>query len=167
MNLLYTYTYGGYSSNAWYSGGVGQKPYLLKYYYGQTLNTYGKSKTPVQYGSTTVIRIGNGQCVDFAKAMSNTGGISSGDWERGNRVFDDGSITRGTVIATFSDPHTYYGHVAVFDQWHWTYNGGWIVDGFYVWDQNYVSPLLIGKHLLKRSGFGVSNADNYYIVRVP
>jgi len=99
--------------------------------------------------------------------MSNTGGISSGDWTRGNRVFDDGSITRGTVVATFSNPDTYCGHVAVFDRWHWTYNGGWIVDGFYVWDQNYVSSLLTGRHLIKRSGSGVGDADKYYVVKVP
>lgn len=151
----------------WYSYGSGLNPQLLKWEYGMQLDAHGKSKNLVYVGSKRAIRIGNGQCVDFAKAMSNTGGVSSVNWTRGNRVFDYGNVAKGTVIATFSNPTTYYGHVAIFDDWHWTYSGGWIIDGFYVWDQNYVSPLLTGRHLIKRSGSGVGDADNYYRVRVP
>ena len=90
VNLLYTYTYGGYSGSAWYPYSYG---HLLNYNCGVTLNTYGKSKTRVYVGSIPAIRIGNGECVDFAKAMSNTGNVASWKWTRGNRVFDDGSIT--------------------------------------------------------------------------
>ena len=157
------------SETAWYLYGTGLEPQLLKYDYGTLLNTYGKSKTAIYVGSRKAIRIGNGQCVDFAKAMSNTGDIASSSWTRGNRVFDDGSITQGTVIATFSSPTVYSGHVAVFDRWHWVYLGNyqWGIDGFYVWDDNYVVDYLAGRHLLKQSGSGVGDADNYYVVKVP
>ncbi len=163
---LWSFTYGNYQTGAWHPYSYG---HLLNYGHGVALNTYGKSETRVYVGSIPAIKIGNGECVDFAKAMSNTGGISSINWERGNRVFDDGSITRGTVIATFSNPDTYYGHVAVFDRWHWTYSGGWIVDGFYVWDQNYLPDHggLVAKHIIKTNGRTlVTNANNYYVVRV-
>lgn len=171
LNILQVLTNSG---TAWYSYGTGLEPQLLKYDYGTLLNTYGKSKTAVYVGSRKAIRIGNGECVDFAKAVSGTINTASSSWTRGNRVFDDGSIAQGTMIAKFNSDGSYdskggTGHVAVFDRWHWVYQGGgqWIIDGFYVWDQNYVVSYLTGRHLLKQTGSGVSNANNYYVVKVP
>ena len=169
-NKLHMFTYIGTS---YYSYGTGIEPQLLRYPYGTYLNTHGKSKNLVWTGSRVTIRIGNGQCVDFVKAVSNTANIASGDWIRGNHVLSSGGIAQGTVIATFKSNGRYdswggTGHVAVFDRWHWTYSGGrWNIDGFYVWDANYVRSLLTGRHLLKQRSSGVNNANNYYVVRVP
>lgn len=168
---LWSFTYGNHQTGAWYPYSYG---YLLDYGHGVVLNTYGKSKTRVYVGSIPAIRIGNGECVDFAKAMSNTGNIASSSWIRGNRVFDDGSIASGTMIAMFRPDGSYdswggSGHIAIFDRWHWVYLGGgqWTIDGFYVWDQNYVISYLTGRHLIKQSGYGNGDADNYYVVKIP
>jgi hypothetical protein len=165
-----TDTYENYN-NAWYSYGTGSEPKLLKYDYGASLNTYGKSKTVVYVGSRKAIKIGDGQCVDFAKAVSDTKNTASTSWRRGRQVMDIGNygdLARGTIIATFASQNSYSGHVAVFDSWHWTYLGNyqWSVDGFYVWDQNYVVGSLTGRHLLKQTSSGVNNANNYYVVQI-
>jgi len=169
VNLLYTYTYGGQKNDAWYSypSGNGISPYLMKYDYGKTLDTYGKSKTLVPVGLIRAIRIGDGECVAFAKAMSNTNSITTSHWRRGKKVLDPYSnIQRGTIVAKFNADGTFdccgTGHVAIFDQYYVTNNGV----GFKVWDQNYVEDYLVGKHILMPSGTGVNNANNYYVVEV-
>ena len=114
-----------------------------------------------------------GQCVSLVKALSKNN-VATGSWIRGRQVMNNGDLTQGTVIATFRSDGSYdsWGgstHVAIFDRWHWVYLGGgrWTIDGFYVWDQNYVSSYVVGKHLLKQSGYGNGDADRYYVVRVP
>lgn len=158
------------ASSDWYSGGTGIEPYLLKYWNtGALLLTFGASKTPVTYGSIKATKIGDGQCVAFVKALSNTNGIASYRWKTGRQVMDIGNygdLAQGTVIATFTSKDNYNGHVAVFDRWHWTYSGVWKIDGFYVWDQNYVVSNLVGKHLFKQTGSGSGDADNYYVVQL-
>lgn len=169
VNLLYTYTYGGQKNDAWYSypSGNGISPYLLKYDYGKTLNTYGKSKTLVSIGSIRAIKIWDGECVAFAKAMSNTNSITTSHWRRGKKVLDPYSnIQRGTAVAKFNADGTFdccgTGHVAIFDQYFVTNNGV----GFKVWDQNYVEDYLVGRHTFMPSGSGVNNANNYYVVEI-
>ncbi len=168
LNLLYTYTYGGSKNDAWYSYGYGVSPYLLKYYYGKTLNTYGKSKTSVPVDSITAIKIWDGECVAFAKSMSNTNTITTSHWRKGKKVVDPSSnIQRGTIVANFNVDGTYdccyrTGHVAIFDQYFVTNNGV----GFKVWDQNYVKSNLVGRHTMMPSGSGLYNANNYYVVEI-
>lgn len=154
------------NSGDWYSGGTGFEPYLLSY--SQNLLTYGSSRNLVWYGSIAATKVGDGQCVAFVKALSNTNNIASTNWKTGRRVMDNGDVTQGTVVATFASQDNYRDHVAVFDKWHWVYlgNNQWKVDGFYVWDANYVVPLLAGRHILKQSGTGPNNADNYYVVQL-
>ncbi len=163
MNYLYMFTYGYYRGGAFfsYSAGAGVNPYLLRYSYGDLFNRYGVGRTAVTVGTETAIKIGDGECVAFAKAMSNTNNIASTNWRRGNHVLDGGVIS-GTVIATFSGPNTYSGHVAIFDKYYYVQG---LPYGIYVWDQNYVSPYLVGKHVLLQSSSGVNNANNYYIVQ--
>jgi len=114
-----------------------------------------------------------GQCVSFVKSLSKNN-VATSNWIRGRQVINNGDLSQGTVIATFKSNGKYdsWGettHVAIFDRWHWVYLGGgrWKIDGFYVWDQNYVSSYVVGRHLLKQSGLGNNNADNYYVVRIP
>lgn len=165
------------NSGAWYSYGVGFEPQLLKYNYGNNLNTYDGSKTAVYVGTMKAIKIRDGQCVLFANAMANRNGIIASNWKRGRSVIWSGeSMPQGTFIATFKADGTYdylgtngKNHVAIFDRWHMVYLGNyrWQIDGFYVWDQNYVSPLLVGRHLIKQTGSSTGDADNYYVVQVP
>lgn len=167
-----TYYLANSASSDWKAGGNGVEPYLLKYWNtGSLLLTFGASKTPVTYGSIKATKIGDGECVAFVKALSNTNNIGSYKWKTGRKVMDIvnyGDLAQGTVVATFPSKDSYSGHVAVFDRWHWVYLGNykWTVDGFYVWDQNYVATSLVGKQLFKQTGTGKSDADNYYVVQL-
>lgn len=156
---------------AWYSYGNVFEPLLLKYDYGKALNTFGKSKTAVYVGTRKAIKIGDGQCVDFAKAVTNSGGIASTNWKTGRLVMDIGNygdLAQGTAVATFSSKDKYGGHVAIFDSWHWVYVSGtnWKIDGFYAWDENYVAGSLVGRHLFKQSGTGLDDADAYSVIQI-
>lgn len=153
----------------WYWYGCCIEPRLLKYDWGVSLNTHGGSKTAIYIGSMKGIKIRDGQCVLFANALADRNGKIADDWERGAQVMSIiGTIKPGTLVATFSDEHTYSGHVAIYARRHWKWSGSeWQVDGFDVWDQNFVSPLLVGGHSLIQSGSGVYNANNYYVVRGP
>lgn len=131
-------------------------------------NTYGGSKTLVYYNSIPAIKVRNGECVAFVNALANRNGISSDDWDRGINVMSASTdITRGTIIATFSDLTTYYGHVAIF--------GGYLYDstgrrnGLFVWDQNYVPSYggVVARHFIKTSNTKVMNAASYYVVQGP
>lgn len=131
-------------------------------------DTYGGSKTLVYYGSIPAIKVRNGECVTFVNALANRNGKSSNDWDRGLNVMSASTdVTRGTIIATFSDPTTYYGHVAVF--------GGYLYDatgkrnGLFVWDQNYVPDHggVVARHFIKASSTKVMNAASYYVAQGP
>ncbi len=108
-----------------------------------------------------------GECVSLAKALSKST-VTTGYWSRGDKVMTS-NVAPGTVIAKFNADGTYdswggTGHTAIFRSH--TYSGGQRT-GILVWDQNYVSPYVVGRHSLGTSGTGVNNANNYYVVRVP
>ncbi|MBU4368877.1 BPSL0067 family protein [Patescibacteria group bacterium] len=134
-----------------------------------SFETYGASKTLLYIGSIRAIKIGDGECVAFAKAMSNTNNIASSNWRRGINVMSTTTyIPRGTLVATFFGSNGgYSGHVAIF--------GGYIYDlsgnrnGIFVWDQNYLPNHgnVVARHFIRTSGTGVNNANNYYVVQVP
>lgn len=105
-----------------------------------------------------------GQCVSLVKALSKND-VTTSNWQKGNSVMATNSVVPGTVIATFDSNGNYYGHVAVFRGYIDSSSGGRV--GIMVYDQNYVSPLVVGKHDLMASGSGVNDADKYYAVRVP
>lgn len=159
---LWSFTYGNYRSGAWYPYSYG---YLLDYNHGVALNTYGGSKTLVYVGSIPAIKIRNGECVTFVNALANRNTKSSDDWDRGKRVMD-GGVSRGTLIATFTDPYTYSGHVAVFDSYYYTNN---VLSGINVWDQNYLPDHggLVARHYIRTLSSGVNNANNYYVIKGP
>lgn len=160
---LWTFT-NVYGSSAWSSYGSSGSS-LLNYDYGIILNTFGAGTKSVTVGTIKATKIGDGQCVAFAKAMSNTNNIATPSWIRGNKVMD-GGVLPGTIIATF-DPYTkkYSGHVAMMDSYHIENN---VVKGINVWDQNYVSSLVVGKHrILSKSTSGVNDANSYYVVKLP
>jgi hypothetical protein len=74
----------------------------------------------------------------------------------------DGSVTPGTVIATFTDNNgtrflSGTDHTAIFK--------GPTTNGFEVWDQNWTQRVF-GKHFIYASGSGTSNANNYYVVQI-
>lgn len=171
LNSL-TYTYP--RSDFWYSYSSGLESLLLKYDQATVLNIYDGTKTAVYIGTKKAIKIRNGECVAFANDMANRNSKSSTDWERGRQVMDIGNygdMVPGTLIATFSSPTVYSGHVAIFDSWHWVYESGfnWKIDGFYVWDQNYIPDHggVVARHFLSKSSSGLGNANNYYVVKGP
>ncbi|MFA6096991.1 MAG: BPSL0067 family protein [Candidatus Paceibacterota bacterium] len=152
-----------YGSSAWASYGSSGNSYLLKYDYGIVLSTYGSGKQSVNVGTIKTIKIGDGQCVAFAKAMSNTNSISTPNWIRGNKVMD-GGVLPGTIIATFNSGGQYYGHVAVFDTYHFENN---VLKGINVWDQNYVYGNVVGRHrILSKTSSDVNDANSYYVVKL-
>jgi len=106
-----------------------------------------------------------GECVSFGKAVSH---VQTAGYTRGRQVMA-GGIVQGTIIGVFKSDGTYdswggTGHIAVFDRY-------LIVQGqpigFRVWDQNFVSSNVVGRHILYPSGFGTYNANNYYVVQIP
>jgi len=105
-----------------------------------------------------------GECVSAVKALSGST-VGTASWIQGSQV-TSGGVSQGTAIATFPGG-SYSGHAAIFKGY--TYSGSTIT-GVQVWDQNWTldgSTLhLFGTHTLYRSGSGVNNADNYYVVRV-
>lgn len=155
-NLLTLNSYPGY---AYHDGG-----YLL-WSYGQSLSaTYKRGRgNDIQFADN----YGNywGECVSAVKALSGSNVVTS-NWIQGSQV-TSGGASQGTVIATFSGGY-YYGHAAIFKSY--VYSGSTIV-GIQVWDQNWPidgsTTQLFGMHTLSTSGSGVSDADNYYVVKVP
>ncbi len=102
-----------------------------------------------------------GECVSMVKALSKST-VTTRNWQRGPAAMTYNVMRPGTVIATFSGDN-YYGHVAILRGY--TYSNGQRT-GILVWDQNYVSPRVIGRHTITASGYGVNNANNYYVVEV-
>ena len=157
---LYALKYWG----SWTSYGSGE---LLRWEgYPATLDAnYQKQRMVGSIRATTVADNNGwywGQCVSLVKALSKNN-VATSNWQRGDKVMTSYNVMPGTVIATFNSNGNYYGHVAIFRGY--IYNNGRV--GIMVYDQNYVSPYVVGKHDLMAYGTGVSDADNYYVVRVP
>jgi hypothetical protein len=112
-----------------------------------------------------------GHCVSLVKALSKsnvpTTSSDNNHWTRGVKVMSQNVIAPGTAIATFTSNGVYSGHVAVFRGRYSNSQG----NGILVWDQNYVSPHVVGRHSIKAKGTtyptDVNNANNYYTVVVP
>lgn len=102
-----------------------------------------------------------GECVSAVKSLS-ASTVTTSSWSAGSQVVN-GGVAQGTAIATFPGG-SYSGHAAIFRGY--VYSGGSIT-GIQVWDQNWVAASTFGTHTLARSGSGVSNANNYYVVQVP
>ncbi len=156
------------ANTAWTSYNNGWLPNaeLLGWTAGQRLDAkYKKVKMVGSFSATTVAdNLGRlwGECVSFGKAISY---VDTGGYRKGKRVMD-GGVAQGTVIGVFKSDGTYdssgkTSHIAIFD----TYLAGPGSVGFRVWDQNFVSPYAVGRHLLHPSGNGVYNANNYYVVQ--
>lgn len=140
---------------------------MLGWSAGQNLDA--NYKYPIWVGSIQGTQVNDnyngfpGECVSLGKALSH---IQTAGYTRGRRVMD-GGITKGTVIATFSDPNTFSGHLAIFEMYATLQGPNVRKDGFRVWDQNFVSSHAVGRHELWPEGSGVYNANNYYVVQIP
>jgi hypothetical protein len=100
-----------------------------------------------------------GECVSLVKAATKNNATTS-TWRRGAGVFS--GLASGTAIATFPGGH-YSGHTAIFLSY--VRSGGSIV-GIRVADQNWLARE-VKRHVIRRTGSGVSDADNYFAVVVP
>lgn len=114
-------------------------------------------------------RVGNGQCVDFVKNVTNNFNSSTG-WIQGNHVssYWDPNALVGKVIATFTGGKYDNGHVAIIIS-AWKRAGSNTVTDVWVVDANYVpnQGLTVARHNINTYGSSyVSNLQNYYIVRV-
>jgi hypothetical protein len=109
-------------------------------------------------------RLGAGSNLDLIKAVTYYLYKLPSSWKPGARVMSSTSIPSGTVVAVFTNG-VYSGHVAVFAG----FTSG--RTGFKVFDQNWKTTGslygCIGKHDIYKTGSGLSDADNYYIVLAP
>ena len=120
-------------------------------------------------------RLGNGQCTDFVKHMTNNFNPTS-YWTRGDHVasYWDRNALIGKVIATFNSSGQYANnsssHTAVILD-AWKENGSNTINAVFVVDQNWIPTASIynggsiGKHEIRTGGSGVNNLNNYYLVR--
>ena len=103
-----------------------------------------------------------GECVSFAKALSQSIKVTK-NWKTGRNVVLSGDVTPGTVIATFDGTDNYDNdqsgnqHTAIFRDYIRNSNGQ--ITGIKVWDQNYVSPKVVGRH-------DITSATKYYVVQI-
>ena len=159
LNILSGYPSGAYS--------VGR----LLWSYGNNLDATKKRGFPLNNPIYTQFADNKGslwgECVSAVKALSKSDATTS-EWIKGTQV-TSGGISSGTAIATFSNGK-YSGHAAIFKRYIYGTTGS--ITGIEVWDQNWYttnacytcSTGIFGKHTISRSGSGVSDADNYYIV---
>lgn len=101
----------------------------------------------------------DGECVSLVKAATKNNATTS-TWRRGAGVFS--GLASGTAIATFPGGR-YSGHTAIFLSY--VRSGGSVV-GIRVADQNWLARE-VKRHVIRRGGSGVSNANNYFAVIVP
>lgn len=110
------------------------------------------------------------QCWDlvaYATGISSSSPYwNAGTWKRGENVIGNRNLAVGTAIATFAGlNNTYYGsynHTGIFAGYD-TVNG---VFGFYMWEQNATADGAIRRGFYAINGSGMSDADNYFIIRV-
>lgn len=117
-----------------------------------------------------------GECVSLVKALAKNN-VATANWIKGNNViwaYAVGSpIAPGTAIATFNSNNKYEpGHAAFFRSYTYDIWTGQ-VNGFWVWDQNYLPSKgkVVAWHWIKMTSttnpLDVGNANNYFVVRVP
>ena len=100
-----------------------------------------------------------GECVSLVKAATKNNTTTS-HWQPGAGVFS--GLPSGTAIATFPGGH-YSGHTAIL-LGYVKQNGQTI--GIRVADQNWLGRT-VKRHLIRKGGSGVSNANNYRAILVP
>ena len=102
-----------------------------------------------------------GECVSLVKAASGSDVVTA-NWHKGANVF--AGLTPGTAIATFfaSGGH-YEGHAAIFLAY--IKDSGGHTIGIRVADQNW-GERVVKRHMIRKGGSGVSNADNFYAIVV-
>lgn len=111
----------------------------------------------------------NGQCVSLAKSLSQST-VETDKWTTGKQVVT-GNVAPGTVISTWDAVDNYdkdksgNQHTAIFRDY--IRNSNDQITGIKVWDQNFVSSKVVGRHNIKRLGTTYNNANNYYVVKVP
>ncbi|MFA6097664.1 MAG: BPSL0067 family protein [Candidatus Paceibacterota bacterium] len=141
---------------------------LLRWEYGPSIldATYQKKRMVGDVPAITVADMKGGywgECVSLVKALSKST-VATDGWAKGDNVVLTGSVKPGTAIATFNSAGVYSGHVAIFRDY--VRDSGGKIKEVLVWDQNYVSPYVVGRHNFKIAGSGVNNASSYYVVRV-
>ena len=104
-------------------------------------------------------QVGNGQCAITAQGLASKT-VTTSYWRKGTRVTSVSTVPVGTIIATFNSSGRYSGHSAIF--------AGYVSGGFMVWDSNFDTNISVGdpirKHKFLKTGSGLSDADNYYVV---
>jgi hypothetical protein len=100
-----------------------------------------------------------GECVSLVKAATKNNTVT-GSWRAGANVFD--GLAAGTAIATFPGGR-YSGHTAIILSY--VKSGGSVV-GIRVADQNWLGRD-VKRHVIRKGGSGVANANNYFAVLVP
>jgi len=132
----------------------------LKYTHGVKLTAYGRR----EYNRKGYYRIGNGQCVTAVLSLANKNRVYTSRWVKGGLV-TAGRVNPGVVIATFNSAGKYYGHAAIFKRY--IRNRAGAISAIEVWDQNWSSSGdgMFRKHILKRSGRKLSDADRYRWVK--
>jgi hypothetical protein len=140
----------------------------LLWSYGQTLDANHKidNEGYIQLADDN----GNywGECVSACKALAKSDATTS-QWKSGTQAVA-GSVSSGTVIATFSGSIGGFisgnDHAVIFKDY--VYDDQKQLIGIEVWDQRWPSDnRVLRKHKIFRIGAGVNNADNYYTVLVP
>lgn len=130
--------------------------YLLLYSYNKDKGLVAAGKTSIKVGNTYALKIGDGQCVAFVRAISTDSSIPSTQWIRGKKV-SSGDISGGTAIATFNSANIYSpGHTAIFGNAVTTTSSN-------VWDQNFVASSAVGRHTLTTSSYNVVEILDTYI----
>ncbi len=101
-----------------------------------------------------------GECVSLVKAAAKNDTVTSA-WRPGANVF--AGLASGTAIATFPGGH-YDGHTAILLSY--VKDAGGHVIAIRVGDQNWLGRT-VKRHIIRKGGSGVSNANNYAAVLVP
>jgi len=174
LDTLNSFTYSG----AWYN--VGADSYLLKWYGGGQYFEPPWKAPAVYYGIITATIMADyqghwwGECVSMVKNLAHST-VTTSNWYRGGHV-TDGGVSSGTTIARFvwSPAEGIYvydsGHAAIFRQY--TYDSYGRINGMIVWDQNWYDNEndegIVAMHRISKTGSGgVSDANAYYVIRVP
>ncbi len=135
------------------------------YFYGQSLsaqfkwNAGGNTRVADTSGSYS------GECVSFVKSLANTAVPPVSQWRKSTKVMGN-NIAIGTAIATFRNGSTYVGTADPRTTDHAGFFAGYVGNGFQIYDQNYVSPTLVGRHNIFATGAGNSTDANMYYVLV-
>jgi Tol biopolymer transport system component len=141
--------------------------------YGESLKveniTYCHKLNGTNYTQLNHANSSPGQCVSAVLSLSWTKAVIVKDWIKGRSVMSLHDVKPGTIIATFfADNGTKYPyqddgsprHVAIFKEYAKDNSGFW------VWDQNWYTEGVFGKHFISTSGNSINNAYQYNVVQI-